>query len=120
MAFGKPVTLKVVKIHMKFKILEIYLMVEILDRLIPVHFEMHNLHGWMSLKSLLNMGFSVTLLLGSTFKLLSLICKRFAAFCTLRRSSLPRLNETPEEITANRFFNTVPLNGRDKLHFYIF
>ena len=44
MAFGKPVTLKVVKIHMKFKILEIYLMVEILDRLIPVHFEMHNLH----------------------------------------------------------------------------
>ena len=56
-----------------------------------------------------------TLLLGSTFKLPSLIWRRLAAFWTSRRSSLPRLMETPEEITDNKFLSTVPLNGRDRL-----
>ena len=66
-------------------------------------------------KSVIKSKKKTTLLLGSTFKLPSLIWRRLAAFWTSRRSSLPRLMETPEEITDNKFFSTVPLNGRDRL-----
>ena len=97
---------------------EFNLMVEVLDGLITVYFEMHNLKAHLNVfKFSLQIYVGATLLLGSTFKLFSLICRRLAAFWTLRRSSLPRLNDTPDEITASRFFSTVPLNGRDKLKF---
>ena len=85
-----------------------------MNGLIAVHFQMNNLNTSCA-KSVIKSKKKTTLLLGSTFKLPSLIWRRLAAFCTSRRSSLPRLMETPEEITDNKFFSTVPLNGRDRL-----
>ena len=85
-----------------------------MNGLIAVHFQMNNLNTSCA-KSVIKSKKKTTLLLGSTFKLPSLIWRRLAAFWTSRRSSLPRLMETPEEITDNKFFRTVPLNGRDRL-----